>query len=435
MPAIPEQRPDMTERNYFVPLLLSVCMLMVPHALRAQDTISPQTDLMDKFREWFHKPAKPSEPTLEQGKLYTAFLPIIGYTPANGFLAGIGTSASMLLGDSKNTSISSALANLNITSKEQLLLNLRSNIFSQSNEWNFQGDYRLLFFSQPTYGLGIYFKDRPALSLGDSSYDLPVTEQPMRFNYIRLYQTANKKVAPSLYLGLGYHLDYHFRISDILLDTTSTEKTLTDHYVYSLTNRFPQKKYFTSGLVFNIISDNRDHPISSRSGHYANMSLRINGTWLGSTEGSTRLFLEYRRFISLSRTKPQKVLSFWTWHSYLLGGEQPYLSLPSITWDTYNRSGRGYIQGRFRGENFAYAESEYRFPITQNGLLSGVAFLNVCSASDESTRQPVLLKFAPGYGGGLRISIDKRTRTNLSIDYGRGRNGSSGVYFNLQEAF
>jgi hypothetical protein len=43
--------------------------------------------------------------------------------------------------------------------------------------------------------------------------------------------------------------------------------------------------------------------------------------------------------------------------------------------------------------------------------------------------------FAPGYGLGFRIKMDKKTNTNITIDYGIGRNGNSAIYFNLQEAF
>ena len=407
----------------------------LPLNVISQDSLPPQVDLNDKLRQWFYKKPKKEEITMEQGKLYKAFLPIIGYTPAYGFLIGTGVSASMLLGDPNTTKISTALANINITTKEQIVINLRTNITTKNNNWTLQGDYRMLFYSQPTYGLGIYFNNRPPIQLEDTSYSIPVVEQAMRFNYFRFYQTFNRLIARSFYLGLGYNLDYHFKISDLDLDTSSVEKTFTDHYIYSVTNGFNQDKYITSGLVLNALWDSRDHPITPVRGHYANLSMRVNPAFLGSNQASTRVALEYKAFFPMSKSNRNYVLGFFTWQSYLLGGEQPYLSLPSITWDMYNRTGRGYIQGRFRGENFFYTESEFRFPILASGILSGVAFLNVTSASDEASKQSALTEFAPGYGGGLRIKLDKKTRTNISIDYGRGRDGSSGVYFNLQEAF
>jgi len=114
-------------------------------------------------------------------------------------------------------------------------------------------------------------------------------------------------------------------------------------------------------------------------------------------------------------------------------GNVPYLALPAIGWDTYNRSGRGFIQGRYRGLDMMYNEAEYRFPITKNGLLGGALFVNATNAS--SYDQKLFEKVAVGFGGGIRIQFDNRSRTNLGIDFGMGSDRSSGIYFNLQETF
>jgi hypothetical protein len=120
---------------------------------------------------------------------------------------------------------------------------------------------------------------------------------------------------------------------------------------------------------------------------------------------------------------------------FLLSGELPYLALPSIGWDTYNRSGRGYIQGRFRGENMAYGELEYRFSLLRSDLLGGVLFLNTTSVDNPYAGQALFDRFAFGYGAGLRVKMNKETRTNICVDIGFGQQGSAGLYFGLQEAF
>jgi hypothetical protein len=61
----------------------------------------------------------------------------------------------------------------------------------------------------------------------------------------------------------------------------------------------------------------------------------------------------------------------------------PYINLPGTGLDQYNRGGRAYTFGRFKGPSFVYLESEYRFPITRNKLFSGVAFVNMQSTSDS----------------------------------------------------
>jgi len=41
----------------------------------------------------------------------------------------------------------------------------------------------------------------------------------------------------------------------------------------------------------------------------------------------------------------------------------------------------------------------------------------------------------PGYGLGIRISLNKFSRTNLCLDYGWGSHGSGGFFVNLGEVF
>jgi hypothetical protein len=68
-----------------------------------------------------------------------------------------------------------------------------------------------------------------------------------------------------------------------------------------------------------------------------------------------------------------------------------------------------------------------------NGLLGGVLFANAQSFSDPNTGQYNYIQ--PGWGGGIRISLNKFSRTNLCIDYGWGLHGSGGFFVNLGEVF
>ena len=80
-----------------------------------------------------------------------------------------------------------------------------------------------------------------------------------------------------------------------------------------------------------------------------------------------------------------------------------------------------------------YVEAEYRFRITANGLIGGVAFLNTQSFSGPG--HPILQTFAPGGGAGLRLKVNKHSNTNISVDYGFGLDGSRGFFVNLGEVF
>jgi hypothetical protein len=62
-----------------------------------------------------------------------------------------------------------------------------------------------------------------------------------------------------------------------------------------------------------------------------------------------------------------------------------------------------------------------------------VLFANFESFSEINTWK--FQSVAPAGGVGLRVKLNKYSRTNIAIDYGFGRQGSRGFFVNLGEAF
>ena len=419
--------------------MIALCVMLFWCTLSvAQDSvIHVQKDLVDVLNNL--RKTKPAQKTdqLILKKLYFSPLPIIGYGPAYGFVIGGGLSISSLLGNAATTRISSGLMNINFTTHQQMYLNFRTNIYSPDDEWILQGDWRFMLYAQPTYGLGISNDPIKKFIFGINGIETaedPI-EQPMRFNYIRFHEDVYKKLSHNLYAGIGIGIDYHYNITDQKLRIDTSGLLLTSHYVYSKINGFNTEHYSTNGVTLNVLYDSRDNAINTYKGNYAQLSFRANPTWMGSSKASTSLFVDYRYYLRPVQSKPENILAFWAWGQFLTSGKMPYLALPSIGWDMYNRSGRGYVQGRIRGENMLYTEAEYRFPLTTNGFWGGVLFANATTASNAYTGQHLLGAFAPGYGAGLRLKMSKKTRTNIGMDLGFGRFNSGGIYFNLQEAF
>ena len=108
--------------------------------------------------------------------------------------------------------------------------------------------------------------------------------------------------------------------------------------------------------------------------------------------------------------------------------------MPAIGWDKTSRSGRGYTQGLIRGQDLAYFETEYRFPISCNQLFSGALFANFTTASDKDRNIKLFDAVQPAFGLGLRILIDKASRTNLILNQAWGRK-SKAFYLNAGETF
>ena len=65
-------------------------------------------------------------------------------------------------------------------------------------------------------------------------------------------------------------------------------------------------------------------------------------------------------------------------------------------------------------EHLAYGEIEYRGTVTRNGLLGVVAFLNTTSVDNEDAGKKLFADFAPAAGFGLRVLLNKHSRTNLT---------------------
>ena len=127
------------------------------------------------------------------------------------------------------------------------------------------------------------------------------------------------------------------------------------------------------------------------------------------------------------------MLALWTFYWSVLDSHAPYFDLPSIGWDPYQqRSGRGFSQNRYRGTGLLYAEAEYRRDITGNGLLGFVLFANANTVSEPVTEKYIYIH--PAAGAGLRIKFNKKSGTNIALDYGMSRS-YRGIYLNLGETF
>ncbi len=406
----------------------------LPSSLPEQNSVNP-VDLIGVIGGIFNKKGPARNDILVPGVNNLSLLPIIGYGPANGFVVGAAISVTNLLGNKNTTQLSSALMSISVTSKEQLLIAARSDIYLPGNDWYIPGDIRFLLFAQPTYGLGIYGLNAPLnFNIGGIDVSKNVLEQPMRFNYIRFYETVLKEIIPNWYAGVGINIDDHIGIDDETLKLDTPNVNITSNYFYSVKYGFNPKHYSTNGLSVKFTHDTRDNIINAHRGIYASLSFRVNEKFFGGSQASTMLYADWRNYIPLKKSKPGMVLAFWTWGVFVTSGNVPYLALPAIGWDTYGRSGRGYVQGRFRGTNMVYGETEFRMPISRNGLFGAVAFLNATTASNPNTGQTLFNAIAPAYGLGLRIKMNMKDRTNICIDYGRGRD-SHGLYFNIQETF
>jgi hypothetical protein len=184
-------------------------------------------------------------------------------------------------------------------------------------------------------------------------------------------------------------------------------------------------------LVVSVLRDSRANQLRPAPGEsYLFLSLRTNLRFLGSDANYRFAQFDTRRYLHAGPRG--NVLAFWLYGDFALGQGVPYLDLPATGWDTYSVTGRGYIQGRFRGTSFVYGEAEYRFNLTRSRVLGGVVFANGQAARNPATGYG---RVAPAGGAGIRLCLSKKVGTYLSVDYAVGIQGSQGVFFNLGDVF
>jgi outer membrane protein assembly factor BamA len=383
----------------------------------------------------------------KKGEFFYFILPLISYNPAQGTNFGVGITAAFQTGNPLTTAVSSFSGSINVTTKEQLMATAKGTVMFPDNEWELLTDFRYFIYSQSTYGLGTDYSQpvKEGFSLGGHPIEPIPGEQPMNFDHFRSYITLFKKLGGTLYAGLSYKLDYHYHIVDRLLNLTDTPAVVTSHYAYSTLYGYDPSKYISSGIGLNILYDDRDHTMNPYTGQFLQMALEFYPEWMGSSKYYSAARLDLRKYVSLSEERPRHLLAFWLISMFSMGGHPPYLDLPASGYDMFNSSARGYLQGRWRGQNWVDLEAEYRFPITNNGLLGGVIFANGFSLSRSAVSVPemgittqklaLFESFRFAVGGGLRIMLDRKGRMNLTIEYGRGENGSSGLYIYVGEAF
>ncbi|NCI49494.1 BamA/TamA family outer membrane protein [Sediminibacterium roseum] len=398
--------------NSFVTYAQEAAGVVIPAApVKRRDTTG-QTDLID-IASRLLKLRIPKPVQEERGKtIYFSLLPFNSSVPGGSGRALItSTTAATYFGPRRTTNLSSATFTPYWNFNGRFGLPLRTSVWLANNAWTIQGDMRFLVYPQYTWGVGGTRAEEEKLLVD--------------YKYIRFHQAALKKITPYFFAGIGYNLDYHFNIKTE--DTLTSVKQFTGYAYGTGANSF------SSGISVNLLYDTRNNSINPLPGVYANLVYRVNPKSLGSNDSWHSLYLDIRKYISLNTTRPrqQNTLALWSYVWTVFNGNTPLLDLPGIGWDPYNRSGRGIDQNRYSGKTLWYFESEYRRDITQNGLFGFVVFANVNSVTDLNNR---FTGINPAGGAGLRIKFNKKSRTNIGIDYGFSKDYRS-IILNLGEAF
>ena len=373
----------------------------------------PEKDFSDLLRgsekKDKHKILHPSDTTENKSKKQFSFIPAAGYSLQTGFAGILSANLAYYNDTASNQKLSSISTSVTYTEYDQILAPLTINIWTKNNKYNIISDNRYIYYPSNIYGLG-----------GRTD---PNKGHQIAFYGIKLHETVLKSVGNNLFVGAGFYFDKFWNIT--VLDSVTRR-------LNRIINRQLGTTETSASYVLKVLYDNRLNQINSKNGWYVNTVFRDSRTFLGSDNNWQSLLIDVRKYLPFP-AHSKNTLGLWSYNWITTSGTPPYLLMPSTGWDDQYNTGRGYIQGRFRGNNMFYFESEYRFNISRNGFLGGVVFGNLQYFTPEISAQFQTL--SPGYGGGIRLKLNKHSGANLCIDYGFGKDGSRGFFVNLGEVF
>ena len=396
--------------------------LMLAGEVAAQSATPPpadkQIDVFDLWRKLRHKEPAPDDASWDYHDAMKAFAPVIGAKPSSGALIGVAGNVAFYRGDPSTTHISSVVTSLTFSTKKQTSLTDRMAIFMRDDRVRLDADHRFQWTSLETNPLGTSADTRDPIQTG--------------FDFFRLHHAAYYELRPSLFAGGGFYFDTHTSVGPQDDEAAWQESA---YVTYSEAHGLPLDSQSSAGAGVDVMWDSRDSFINAQRGWFAKAGYRaLFDGFLGGDSHWERVNLDLRTYQPVSASGRHKI-AVWFLAELVVDGVAPYFDLPATGQDTYGRSARGYREGQFRGERLAYGEIEYRGTLTRNGLLGMVVFLNTTTTSNLETGETLFDSFATGGGAGLRLSINKRSKTNLCFDVGFGKNGSKGVYLSIQEAF
>jgi len=266
-----------------------------------------------------------------------------------------------------------------------------------------------------TKGSASYFPDR-FWGLGNDSKDGDMEHYTVGQFYF--FPQLLRKTYKKLFLGLAYEIQnvFTFEYGQGMPPGTSIFDT------QNVTGRYGS---LVSGVGLVALWDGRDNTFSPSKGLYFQYYINDYTEALGSEFNFTFHSVDIRKYYTLPRTQ---VLAFQFMFNANVG-TVPVRSMSNIGSNTIMR---GYYEGRYTDNNFIGAQVEDRFHL--KGRFGMVVFAAAGRVGATSSDLFDWSGLKPSIGTGVRYAADKKEKLNLRLDVGFGTH-SSGVYFNITEAF
>jgi len=325
-------------------------------------------------------------------------LPVIFYTPETRW--GFGA-AGFYSWRFKDESFESRPSNFQLggayTLEDQVLLYLPFQLWWDEEGYSFFGELGWYRYNYFFFGVGN--------GVPSDFEELYGVEYPrLRLNLI-------KRVYDRFYLGIRLIAD-DFTITELDPEGKLANEAITGN-----------EGGLNAGLGAQLIYDTRDNYFESHSGTYIEFSIDRHGAYLGSDFTYTRFRFDARKFWELRETD-HLALRFFT---ESIEGAAPFIS-QALLGGTQNM--RGFYEGRYRDNQSAILQAEYRRDIIWR---FGMVAFGALGVVDDHYGELSLNNLRNSYGGGIRFAINPEERINIRFDVGVG--DQTNFYLTIGEAF
>jgi outer membrane protein assembly factor BamA len=325
-------------------------------------------------------------------------LPVVFFTPETRWGFGAFAFLSWRFEDeSKDSRPSQFQLGAAYTLEDQILAYLPFQLWWKDEQYSVFGEVGWYRYNYFFFGIG-----------NDQPEDF---EELYGVDYPRIRLSAMKEISNNFYLGGRFIMD-DFTVTDLDAEgqLANTEISGNDGGLNT-----------GLGVLFNY--DNRDNYFESYKGWYAEFTIDRHGGYTGSDFDYTRLRLDVRYFYEFS---PKNHLAT-RFFSESIDGEAPFISQALLGG---TRLMRGFYEGRYRDDNSAVVQAEYRRKLFWR--IGAVAFGATGMVAPEYG-QLSLSNLRYTYGAGLRFAIDPEDRINIRLDMGVGEEPN--FYLTIGESF
>lgn len=332
------------------------------------------------------------------GRRRIQILPAFGSAPETGVQYGVTVFGVFEKAPMARTRPSAAVAYAIRTAKSQTRIGVEGEHWTAGNARRFAGTLVWQEYPLPFYGIG---DDAP-----ESAKEIFTPRG------IEAIASVQQRLVGSLYALSSV------RVVDQTIRPDSTGALRNDLVTGSRGGRIAE-------VTVGALDDSRDNVFAPTHGRFVQLSYAKSADALGADFSYGRLRFDARTYGTI---RGQHVLAL---QALVVGvdGDAPFDQIALVGGGDIMR---GYARGRFRDDWFGGAQAEYRSPVVHR--VGAVAF---GGAGAVAPRLGDLgsAKVLPTYGAGLRVQIDPAQRTAVRADYGRGRDGSSGLYIGFNQAF